>query len=401
MNKIKLIIFISILIVVFSIIGLFIVQASEEIKTEEDIIERQNKITDSNLVYGYTFDNPNIIIDPYKENYQSVLIMFETKDYISLKVVVNDEYNFNTPITNRHYIGIVNLKNGINNIKIIYNNEIKDITLTIKEEGKKIDFTKASILKNGHLLVGIDKKIDNDTSEGLREIDALGKIYYEYIIEDGYKYLACEIDEEKLAVLSKNLIILDRQNGNIIKTIDISKYNENWETIKYEDNKIKLYTIEKGISIDLDGNIEEFTYSSDEDNINNEIDESTYNERLQNEDDSFLKIDCNAYYNNKKAVRFSINKVTKTSNKNIWLLKYSKKGNYNVEIKKEFNRIVVSSKDIKECNSYIILDKFPGKKVYELCNNTNYIYTSNLKGKYSIYLKIGDKVYKTDKYIQF
>jgi len=228
------------------------------------------------------------------------------------------------------------------------------------------------------LLMSTDKYFSNGSYTGIREVDVLGKIYYEYLLEDGYKGISCEIDEERLAVLSDKLIMLDRQNGNIIDSFDISNYKNDWIGMKHIDDKINLYSDDITISIDMDGNISEIEYDYEKEYFSGNIN-----------------------YSNKEGVRFYKEIVTETSNKNIWLLNYSKKMKEEIKIKKEFNRIIVSSEDIKECNSYLILDQLSDKRVYKLCDKDNYIYTYDMDGKYSVYFKINDKVYKTDKYLNF
>ena len=83
MNKIKLIVFVFIFIVIFCFIGAFFVQADSEIVGEVDILDIQNEITNNINVYGYSIDNPNVIVNPYGENYNTALILFETDEYVS------------------------------------------------------------------------------------------------------------------------------------------------------------------------------------------------------------------------------------------------------------------------------------------------------------------------------
>jgi len=47
------------------------------------------------------------------------------------------------------------------------------------------------------------------------------------------------------------------------------------------------------------------------------------------------------------------------------------------------------------------LDKLFDKRVYNLCYSDNYIYTYDMSGKYSVYFKVNDKVYKMEKYLEF
>lgn len=373
----KLIIFMFIFIIIFCIGGSFFVFESEvEIKEEDDILAIQNKITNIIDVYGYTIDNPNIIIDPYNMNYNTALIIFETDDYVSFNVNVNDMYNYNSKSTNKHYIGVYNLINGSNTITLSCGNIVKKIEININEEGNI--FKSNILLSNNHFLVPTDKYVDDGIYTGVREVDILGKIYYEYLIEDGYKGIACEIDDERLAILSNKLLVLDRQNGDIISSFDISLYKYNWINMKFIDDRIVLYSDEVDISIDSEGNI--FEYEGD-----------YYSE--------YLLGDIN--YNTYNGIRFYKEIKTEKSDISVLLLNYDKKNNYNIEIKKEFNRIVVSGEDIEECNSYIILEQLFDKRVYELCDSVNYIYTYDFNGKYSIYFKNDDKIYKLNKYLEF
>ena len=378
MGKIKLIIFVFIFIIIFCFVGVFFVQADTEIEGEEDILEVQNNITNSINVYGYTFDNPNVIINPYGENYNSALIVFETDEYVSLKVNVNNIDIFNSRETNKHYIGVYNLLTGNNYINLSYGKNSKKIEIVIEEENNTSILENGILLSNNHLLIPTDKYIDNDIYTGIREVDALGKIYYEYLINDGYKNIACEIDDERLAVLSDNLIILDRQNGDILSSFDISDYNYDWIGMEYIDEKIVLYSSEKNISINIEGDISDTLGS--------------YNKK-------YLKGDIN--YKNIEAIRFYKEKETKKSNESIWLLNYSDEMKNEIDIQKEFNRLIISSEDINDCNTYLVLDKLLDKRVYQLCDKINYIYTYDFDGKYSVYFKIGNEVYKTDKYLEF
>ena len=377
MNKVKLIIFVFIFIIIFCFIGAFFVQADSEIVGERDILDIQNEITSNIDVYGYSIDNPNVIVNPYGENYSSALILFETDDYVSFSVNVNNMYNFVSNKTNRHYIGVYNLVEGKNSIVLSYGDIKKEIEIDISLDDKLIDLSNAYVLSNNHFIVPTDKYIDEDVYTGVREIDAFGKIYYEYLINDGYYGLVCEMDDDRLAVLSNKLIILDRQNGNIINSYDISDYEYQWEGMEYSSNKVILYSGEGNISIDVVGNI--FSY------------EGVYKRK-------YLEGDIN--YINKNAVRFYEYIETDMSNENIWLLNYDKL-NKEIDIKKEFNRIIISSEEINNCNTYVIFEQLLDKKVYELCDKVNYIYTYDFEGKYSVYFKIDNNIYSTNKYLKF
>lgn len=377
MNKIKLIILFFIFIIIFCVVGSFFIQADTEIKEEEDIIKFQNKITSDINIYGYTIDNPNVIINPYKINYNTALIVFETDDYVSVKVNVNDIYSYESNATNKHYIGVYNLVEGLNYITLSYGNIVKKIELNI-EEGNGINNDDMFLLSNNHFIIPTYKNTSDNVYTGFREVDVLGKIYYEYLLEDGYYGLSCEIDDEYIVVLSEELIIIDRQNGDIRKYIDISKYDNKWIYMEYDNNIIIMYGEEHNIKISLSGEI------------------TLYDGEYEKK---YLTGDIN--YINKDSVRFYNNIKTETSEDNIWLLSYDKDIPYDIKIEKEFNRISVKGNDINSCDNYIILDKLFDRKIYKLCDDITYIYTYDFNGKYSIYYKIDDKLYKSNKYLKF
>ena len=104
----------------------------------------------------------------------------------------------------------------------------------------------------------------------------------------------------------------------------------------------------------------------------------------------------------KKGNIYYIEDEIKETDEKIYLINYKKIDKeykkYDIEIKKEDNKISISGKFNNE-KVYLILDKFMGKKIYEINNNKEIINDNNLKGKYSIYIKINNSIYKTNKYI--
>jgi len=379
MNKIKLIIVVFLFIIIFCFVGAFFVQADVEILEEKDVLKMQNNITLNINAYGYKIDNPNVIVDPYNNDYNVALIMFETDKYVSFTVKINNEYSFDTIKTNRHYIGVYNLVEGKNFIELSSDEYKNIIEIEVFDKNNLFNYND-TLLSNNHFLVPTDNYLSEGVYTGIREVDMLGKIYYEYLLEDGYYGFACEIDDERLAILSKDLIILDRQNGNIINKIDLSNYNEQWINIGYYDNKIILFGIEKDIVVLENGDIE-------------------YIDNVYNYEEKHFIGDVN--YKNIEGIRFYNKTTSKISDDNLWLLSYDKISDDEIDIKKEFNRIVISSDRINDCNTYLILDKLFDRKIYKLCDNYNYIYTYDFSGKYSIYFKIDDKIYKTNKFLKY
>ena len=73
---------------------------------------------------------------------------------------------------------------------------------------------------------------------------------------------------------------------------------------------------------------------------------------------------------------------------------------YNIKITSSSDYIKVIGDFNDNDKVYLILDKFLDKQVYDINSNNNLIKPKYLEGKYSIYLKINDIIYKTDKYIE-
>ena len=92
MNRIKLVLLVFVFICIFCIIGIFFIQGDKEIDDNVSVLDSQYVFDEMINAYGYSVDNPNIIVDPYNSNYNSALIMFETDDYVSIRVNINNEY---------------------------------------------------------------------------------------------------------------------------------------------------------------------------------------------------------------------------------------------------------------------------------------------------------------------
>jgi hypothetical protein len=68
-----------------------------------------------------------------------------------------------------------------------------------------------------------------------------------------------------------------------------------------------------------------------------------------------------------------------------------------ISFEKEVDRTMI--KNNNKDKVYVILDKFLDKRVYEV-SDTFYINNTGLNGKYTVYVKIKDKLYRTDYYIE-
>ena len=105
-----LIILFLIFIVVITVIGSVIVTGNTKVYESRDIlIIQKNKELYFN-VYGYTLDNPNVIVNPYGNSPLTALIMFTSSDYSKVDITIkgkngdndiyysfdNDKYHYTT-----------------------------------------------------------------------------------------------------------------------------------------------------------------------------------------------------------------------------------------------------------------------------------------------------------------
>lgn len=376
MDKYKIFGFLFMFIFLFIIVIAIVSSNEEEILDSYDIVVDQESLNDSYNTYLYSIDNPRIVIDPYKSNYNTALIMFETDDYVSINVRVNDSYSYTSNKSNRHYILVYDLDIGDNVIMLRYNNKTYKFNINIdnNEEDAMLNKDEFYILNNNHIIVPTYKYIDGGYYTGFNEIDISGKIYYQYIIECGYNNIITEIDIDKYAIyIEDKIVILDRQDGSIIKDINVGI--EGVKYINYIDSKYVLYTDNDSYMVNEEGEVNDIDLSYQENTFGG-----------------------NPNYINKKPVRFNHKMISETVYKNVWLLNY-KKLDKDIELSKEFNRIVIDNKS--DMDGYIILDKLFDKRVYELNKDINYIYTDDLKGEYMIYYILDNNTYKSDKYIKF
>lgn len=386
MKKINVILLISLFILLIAVFGVLKINngtlASEELST----IEYQNSKIKDYECYGYTIDNPNIIINPYNNSPLSALIAFQTDEYVEVKVTIkgkhNDDYSYYVNKEKDHYIPIYYLYpdylnsiilsySGINktiNIKtnslpqdlniLEYNSVTNDLYFETKsnylyayDNNSEIRFiyTNSEIgnitkMNNNHFIISNDQKINDISSTGVVEIDLLGKIYYEYLLKDNY-YGQNSINNNKIIALSKKKISIDRQNSDI---------------------------------------------------------EATGLEIIANSD---VKLDTNINYFLKKGITFGNLIESKQSSTNIMLLNYksidSKYKKYNIVLKKEGNRFLIKGDFNKKDKVFLIFDRIFGKRVYELTNNYLYVNETNLSSEYTIYIKINNDLYKTDKSVKF
>ena len=431
-KKVVIIILCLVIIISSSMVGYLVVSANTEVKIEDNIIDRQNEQIEYLKSYGYTLDNPNVILNPYDISPLTALIIFETNDAVPVSITVvgknsDNSYTKDFEKSKVHYIPVYGLYADYNN-KIIIKCQNTEKVVEIKTEKlpKELSNTKTNNtgdtlfiaddnlpyaldkdgevrwyltkkytgkiekLSNDNLFLGSDKKDENDLFDSILEIDLLGKIYKEYKIDEGYTGSYIELENSYL-ILSKDLLEIDKQNGEIITRY---KLDSQYDNITLNDNIVILSSTNSALKIDLSTKKQaEITFSSNK------------NERENNIEFYTTKKNYKLSY----GTSFAEKSETETSKESFLLINYKNPDDnykkYDIKLKKETDRLVVSGKFKKEDKVYVILDKFMDKKIYDvdIKENTTYKYinSANLEGKYSIYLKINDKLYKTNKYVNF
>lgn len=432
MKKVVIIILCLVIIISSSMVGYLVVSANTEVKIEDNIIDRQNEQIEYLKSYGYTLDNPNVILNPYDISPLTALIIFETDDVVPVSITVvgknsDNSYTKDFEKSKVHYIPVYGLYADYNNKIIIKcQNTEKVVEIKIEKLPKELSSTKTNNtgetlfiaddnlpyaldkdgevrwyltkkytgkiekLSNDNLFLGSDKKDENDLYNSILEIDLLGKIYKEYKIDEGYTGSYIELENSYL-ILSKDLLEIDKQNGEIITRY---KLDNQYDNITLNDNIVILSSNNSTLKIDLNSKKQaEITFQSNK------------NERENNIEFYTTKKNYKLSY----GTSFAEKSETETSKESFLLINYKNPDDnykkYDIKLKKETDRLVVSGKFKKEDKVYVILDKFMDKKIYDvdIKENTTYKYinSTNLEGKYSIYLKINDKLYKTNKYVNF
>ena len=427
MMKRIIILLVLISIIITSLIGYKIVAANIKIKEQKDIITYQESKEKYLTHYNYTLDNPNIVLNPYNNSPLTALIIFETstEEEIYLTITGKDDkstYKNKFKKNKIHYIPIYGLYANYNNKIIIKcGNLTKEYTIKtdklpnnlqpIKKDNNTNELyfienenyiyaldnnnevrwymnntnkNKLSRLSNGNMLLSTKTLIDSTHSTGLVEIDLLGKIYKEYDINKGY-YGSYTEKDNSIIVLSKDLLEINKQTGKVINTI---KLDNNYLTVDVKDNKIILKNKTKTKEIDYNTKEEKEYLSNNE--FNNDI---------------LLPLYSLDDYKITKGTKFINKPKTKLSKKNILLLNYKKTDNnykkHKIKLTKEVDRLVLNGSFNKNEKAYLILDKFLDKKVYDIKSGLNYINQNGLNGDYSIYIKIDNKIYKTNNYVTF
>lgn len=257
------IIILSISVLILLIAALFLKNNNEQyMNTKEakqivSLVQEQYKKEKQWKTKDYSIENPNIIVNPYGNSPLTALVLFETENEVSPKVIVQGKdklstYSHTFKKSKKHYLPIYGLyAEKENTVSIEYEEEgnviqkelkIKtdklpeDMILPtdVKANKKKLTndlyfYTPSSIgytcaydvngdvrwylnnyalwkidrLENGHLLVSTERLINSPYyMTGLYEMDLLGKIYTEFNLEGGYHHDYYEMENGNLLVAS-------------------------------------------------------------------------------------------------------------------------------------------------------------------------------------------------------
>ena len=398
-----------IFILIITVVGCNLVTGNVSIKRDRDILSIQSNKEVYFNSYGYSIDNPNVIVNPYGNSPLTGIVMFETNDYSDVSVCIKNKNNecdisYSFGKYKYHIIPIYGLYADYNN-SIVLKAEGKEKVINIKTDALPDDF--GDVLFDGsfsfyngnypyasdsegnvrwyfnrkyfgnvtfndnYVIVGNDSYTENGTI-GIYRMNLLGKIYNEYLLSDDYYGYSCYYDGNIYA-LSKDVLVIDGQTGDII-----SKYeNDNYDSIANLDGNILLGRNNEWFSFDEDNNVISVSYSPSG---------KVY---------SFY--DNSDEYRVFLGVRYGFLKETEMYNRDISILKYDKYTGNDIDVKMDSNRISVSNGTGNKI--YLILDKLFDKRIYEI-SDVGYINLKGLNGKYTIYYKINDKVYKTDYFVE-
>ncbi len=393
-----------IFILIITIVGSNIVTGNTSIKKEKDILSVQSNKEVYFNGYGYSLDNPNIIINPYGNSPLTGIVMFETSDYSEVSISVNGDINYTFSKNKHHIIPIYGLYADYDNT-IVLRSEGKEKVINIKTDKLPDDF--GEVLYDGNysfyngnypyasdnngnvrwylnkkyygnitvykdnIIIGNDSYTEDNHSTGIYRMNFLGKVYGEYLLSDDY-YGNSIYDDGNIYALSKNIVMIDSQTG----TISNLGKNDNYSYINVIDGNVIVGKEDKFYSV--------------KDKKFSEVEASGKSNIYSFYDDI-------SEYKIVKGVRYGKLTTTNRYDKDISIIKYDKYDGKDINIKMDVNRISIYNNTGKEV--YLILDKLFDKRIYEV-KDTKYVNLNGLKGKYTIYYRIDGKVYKTDYYIE-
>ncbi|MDD3453797.1 MAG: aryl-sulfate sulfotransferase [Bacilli bacterium] len=246
--------------------------ATEDIYAQQDIIDEEIKgyINDS----SYTLTKAKIMLNPYKISPLTALIIFKTKTEVSITVNINGIDVTTTEKSKKHSIPIYGLNDNFDNTVILTTSDKQSATYTIKTEDSGIAsldvktssaklnddlyfmtsplgdpitaydkegklkwyltenfYTDIEFLSNGHMLLANGELgTTYGVVSGLVEVDYLGKIYNQYIVDGGMHHEVNELSNGNFLVAGTNpssgriydyISEIDVKTGKTIKKVDL------------------------------------------------------------------------------------------------------------------------------------------------------------------------------------
>ncbi len=414
MKKVYILIGVFIFFVIgISIVGSFIIMGDVKTPEIKDVFTVQINKEVYFSCYGYTIDKPNVIVNPYGNSPLTAIVMFETDDYSEVELTIkskdgSSDINYTFSKNKYHYIPVYGLYADYDNT-IVLESEDKVKVINIKtsklpedfkfdDSNNNANFTfynvnypyavdsnnevrwylnekyygNITVDSDSSIIIGSNRYNEDGNAISLYRMNMLGKVYNEYLLSGDY-YGFNAIYNDNIVVLSDRVLLVDIQTGEIMEKL---ASNDDFDYLGVVDDKIVVSKEDKYYIVS-GKKIEDFSF-----------------EKRLNVHDFY---DNTSEYRVLPSNRFGDLLETGTSSKNVPLLKYDKKVPEEIEIKTDTNRlsIINNSDDVV----YLILDKFFDKRIYEV-NDIKYVNFTGLSGKYTIYIKTKNKLYKTDYYIE-
>ena len=278
--------FIILLILTLLIIVFFIIFYKEKnnykfISAYDEIFSYQEKVDKQIEEYKkdkkYTFENPCVLLNPYKLSPLSALIIFSTEENEKIDVSINDRFKTSLNESREHVIPIYGMYADYENkIKITSNNKEKEIIIkTDKYEGDPISIEKTSesvkddlyflspnfvndviidgegnvlwyisggyagdieFLDNNHFYISDPNQGTNGVKinySSFLEMDFLGKIYKQWITEYGLHHEIYPLKDNKALLLGavdnspffdSIIYIIDLNDGKILDKLDLYQF---------------------------------------------------------------------------------------------------------------------------------------------------------------------------------
>lgn len=253
--------------------------------TETDVFEAQNRIDEAlkaEMAAGYSFAEPQVILDPYRTSPLTAVVLFTTEEEIGGTIAVRGKADFDTiygtfPPAKDHIVPVYGLYNGETTKVELTLNDGRYTELEITTEKQDLNFGEINAqmldeaaydnscltfvypfgntfyavdsagdirwcysgcgtmgvhpLKNGHLMVPMAFTLKgNYYKEGLQEIDLNGRIYARYTVPGGEHHDFQEMPNGNLLVASDApdlssvedwVVEIDRKTGEVVWSVDM------------------------------------------------------------------------------------------------------------------------------------------------------------------------------------